>query len=312
MNLRNLKAAYLRGQIGKPEYINQMHELHKILFDYSSFLKETDIEKIEILDDSVVMTSRVGQVKIYCDEYDKRLVPLEILNFGSYEKNDFEIISRLLKKLASQSKLPINFFDIGANVGWYTLSLFKIFSNKVRFLAFEPIPVTFEKLKANIDLNKASVSLYNFGFSVQEQDLTFYYYPEGSVNASAANLSESEHVQEILCRVRKLDDFVSEECLTLDFIKCDVEGAELFVFQGGIDSIKKHKPVIFTEMLRKWSAKFNYNPNDIINLLLDLGYRCFVSKADRLVEFSRMDDNTVETNFFFLHSSKHADIVSDP
>jgi hypothetical protein len=62
-------------------------------------------------------------------------------------------------------------------------------------------------------------------------------------------------------------------------------------------------------MLRKWSAKFNYNPNDIIDLLFGLGYRCFTAKADQLVEFFRMDDNTIETNFFFLHSGNHSALI---
>lgn len=53
-------------------------------------------------------------------------------------------------------------------------------------------------------------------------------------------------------------------------------------------------------MLRKWSAKFNYHPNDIIQLLAGIGYRCFTAQNDKLVPFSRMDENTTETNFFFL------------
>ena len=97
--------------------------------------------------------------------------------------------------------------------------------------------------------------------------------------------------------------------MSVDFIKCDVEGAELFVYQGGIESIQKNQPIIFTEMLRKWSAKFNYNPNEIIDLLFGLGYRCFIAKADQLVEFFRMDDNTIETNFFFLHSDNHSALI---
>ncbi len=114
-----------------------------------------------------------------------------------------------------------------------------------------------------------------------------------------------ETIQKISCRVKKLDDFVSANNLKVDFIKCDVEGAELFVFQGGIKTIEVNKPIIFTEMLRKWSMHFNYHPNDIIKLLNDLGYRCFTAKGEYLVEFFKMDENTVETNFFFLHSIKH-------
>ena len=135
--------------------------------------------------------------------------------------------------------------------------------------------------------------------------MEFYYYPEGSGNASLANLSENKGVKKITCQVKKLDDFINASSLGVDFIKCDVEGAELFVFQGGIETIKNQKPMVFTELLRKWSAKFNYHPNEVIKLFKDTGYRCFTTKNGRLIEFFKMDDLTIETNFFFLHSEKH-------
>ncbi|WP_342228107.1 FkbM family methyltransferase [Rickettsiella endosymbiont of Rhagonycha lignosa] len=61
--------------------------------------------------------------------------------------------------------------------------------------------------------------------------------------------------------------FSEQKMTKLDFIKCDVEGAELTIYTGGINVIREHKAIIFTEMLRKWSVKFNYHPNDIIALL---------------------------------------------
>ena len=45
-----------------------------------------------------------------------------------------------------------------------------------------------------------------------------------------------------------LDEFVKGKKTKVDFIKCDVEGAELLVFTGGIKSIEKYKPIIFAEM----------------------------------------------------------------
>lgn len=55
-------------------------------------------------------------------------------------------------------------------------------------------------------------------------------------------------------------------------------------------------------MLRKWSAKFGYHPNDIIDLFASVGYKCFVIKEDKLRKFARVDEETVGTNYFFLHS----------
>lgn len=174
-------------------------------------------------------------------------------------------------------------------------------------MAFEPIPSTFDQLKENVKINNLNnIKIYNFGFSNREAELTFYLEPEASVSASAANISNKSDVEKVLCLVKKLDDFVNNYGIKPDFIKCDVEGAELHVYQGGIETINRYKPIIFTEMLRKWSAKFNYHPNQIIDLLSDIGYKCFVVKDKYLSEIYKINDDTLETNFFFLHMNKHA------
>lgn len=304
MTLRELKSNFKKGGIAKADYINSMHELHKTLFEYADFIKGTDIKLIEISDDSVIMTTRMNDIKMICDKDDKRIAPIEILNFDYYEEEDFEMIMRLIDDGSTV-------FDIGGNIGWYSINIAKS-KKDVKVLTFEPIPKTFNYLIRNLAINNiANVQPFNFGFSNKEQELTFYYYPEGSGNASSANLSEGADVEKIVCQVKKLDDFVESSDLTIDFIKCDVEGAELFVFQGGVESIRKDKPVIFAELLRKWAGKFNYHPNEVIDFLKDMGYRCFIVKDNRLVEFFTVDEQTIETNFFFLHAEKHKEKIKN-
>jgi hypothetical protein len=111
--------------------------------------------------------------------------------------------------------------------------------------------------------------------------------------------------QKVACKIERLDSFVARTGTRIDFIKCDVEGAELLVLTGGSETLKKFKPMVFAEMLRKWAAKFNYHPNQIIEFMAGLGYRCFVGREGKLVEFKVMDENTIETNFFFLHGVAH-------
>ena len=50
---------------------------------------------------------------------------------------------------------------------------------------------------------------------------------------------------------------------------------KLFLPLKELETFKKFKPIIFTEMLRKWAAKFGYHPNDIINYFSNFGYNCF-------------------------------------
>jgi len=203
------------------------------------------------------------------------------------------------------------FFDIGANIGWYSINIAKNFNN-VKIFAFEPIPSTFAYLKKNVELNKIqNTILFNFGFSDIEDNLIFYYYPEGSVNASLMNLSKREDVKEIYCEVKTIDNFIQEEKLKIDFIKCDVEGAELFVFKGGLKTIGRDNPIIFTELLRKWSSKFKYHPNDVVKMLKNIGYKCFVIDDENLIEIPEINEDTIETNFLFLHQKNHSNHIND-
>jgi len=302
MKLADIKRAFLAGQISKPEYIDQMHTVHAGLFDYAEFIQGTDISKIEITDGLVVMTSREDGLKIICDKDDKRIAPIETLNFENYEESD----SRMIHQLITDGNV---IFDVGANVGWYAVSIAKKYP-KSQIIAFEPIPKTFGYLTKNIALNNSqNVFTNQLGLSDKAGELIFYYYATGAVNASSANLTGDKSVQEIRCPVTTIDDFCAAKDLRVDFIKCDVEGAELFVFKGGVKTIEHWKPVVFAEMLRKWSAKFNYHPNEIIKLFSDLGYRCFTAHGNKLHEFLSMDEETKETNFFFLHPTQHAALI---
>jgi FkbM family methyltransferase len=302
MRLSELKSNYYNGKIDKQRYIKEMHQIHQILFEFAEFIQGTDIKTITLSDDTVIMTSRSTGIQMVCDPIDERIAPIEILNFNHYEKRDFEIVLQFLED-------GMTILDIGANIGWYAINLGKKYPH-AKIYAFEPIPKTYTYLTKNISLNEISnVVLLNFGFSNKEGIVEFYYYPEGSGNASLENVSGSNHAEKIICHVRKLDAFIIEKNLHPDFIKCDVEGAELLVLQGGITAIERDRPIIFTELLRKWSAKFNYHPDELINLLKNLGYRCFSAKEGKLIEFFTVTDTTLENSFFFLHAIKHGYLI---
>lgn len=296
--------------ITKSEYIESMYNIHCQLFEYSRFIENTDIDKIEIQDSRVVFTCRSTGIRFTCPFPDKRVAPIEVLNFGFYERKDSDMIFKLVKP-------GFNIFDVGANVGWYSLNIAKRFPSSHVF-AFEPIPSTFSLLKNNCKLNSLdNLSVYEFGFSNQKSQIQFYLDTSHSVSASSKNLYDKKGLNIKYCQVQKLDDFVDQNNVSkLHFLKVDVEGAELFVFHGGIGTIEKDRPIIFAEMLRKWSAKFGYHPNDIIQLLSDIGYHCFYVNEDSklLMRLISMNEQTIETNYFFLHSQDHVseiELLSD-
>lgn len=303
--IEKLVSAYKEKKIEKYNYIDKMQSFNKTLFHLSKRLKTTDVHKIEIQDDLLLFTTRKDHIKLAFNGLDRRGVPFDILNFGFYEKEDEEVLFYLLKKNAV-------ILDIGANIGWYSL----LFSKRLpqsKIYAFEPIQDTYKNLVTNINLNKSdNIFPFNMGLSEKRSFLTYYYFPEGSVLASEKNLINCPKAKQVTCQVDALDTFISTQRLDqLDFIKCDVEGAELSVIKGGLNTIKNFLPILFIELFERWTLQFNYHPNDVIYLLKTIGYKCFLANKDRL-DICPIYKETEEErlNFFFLHSLKHRDLIN--
>ena len=299
-----VKEDFKGGKLSKPQFIDAMSKQHELLFDYVSLLQTVDISSIEITPDAVVFTTKKDGIKFNCRQADKRAAPFEILNFGEYESEDADLLYQLISN-------GNTIFDIGANIGWYSLVFSKKFPESI-IHSFEPLPSTYRSLTANLALNKVErVTSNNFGFSNEAKTLKFYSSASTSVSSSSQNITEDENAIETICEVITLDSYVAEKNLAIDIIKCDVEGAELFVYQGGMQTLEKYKPMVFTEMLRKWSAKFGYHPNDIISLFARYGYQCFYNNGNnRLALINEINETTSKTNFFFLHPVKHAAILN--
>jgi FkbM family methyltransferase len=300
------KKHYNNKILKKNEFIEQMHtKYHSLLFAYCQELYQTDISQIEISDQKLIMTIRQSGIKFVCDPYDQRTMPIEILNFGSYEKDEMNCIFELLNKITNNP----NILDIGANCGYYSMH-FALKYPLGKVYAFEPVPYTYELLEKNIFLNNfKNILTFNFGFSNKKQKEVVYFYEKGGGNSSLQNLSDREDVKKVICNFETLDSFFKERIETIDFIKCDVEGAELLVIEGGIELIKKEKPILFIELLRKWAQKFNYHPNKVLNVLIEVGYLPYSFSPSGLKLISQIDESTMETNFIFLHKIKHQDLI---
>lgn len=289
-----IKKYKMGGGVSKAEYISGMYQFHGILLSYSKLIKDTDIEKIEISADGTFVLLKNG-IKLFVREKDERTVPIEIINFGSYEKEEWKQVLTFLN-----TKNPETIFDIGGNIGYISLLLKKAYPN-AEIHTFEPIHSTFDVLKKNCELNDCELKINECGLSDKSGYFTYYFYPEDSGNSSMRNLSNRESVEEIKAEVKTLDSYVEENGVeNIDFMKIDVEGAEFSVLKGGAETLKKYHPIMFVELLRKWSAPFGYKPQDVIDYLKDFGYNCYVFSSNTLKEIDVIDENTVETNFLFM------------
>lgn len=305
MNIFETRELYGEGKMLKQDFVDIMHKHHSVLNDYAGYIKNTEIKRILIENGEVFMTTD-EDIVLRCNFVDKGAVPLVNLSFGGYEREELLCVAGLIGN-------GDVVFDIGANYGWYSLNIAKRYPD-AQIYAFEPIPYSFDMLSGNIELNNIkNVRIFNIGIGKENTVSEFNYNKDASGATSTVNLLDRENAEKITCDIRTLDSFVSEKNIDrVDFIKCDIEGAEFFALQGGKGVLERRRPKLFVEMLRKWSAKFGYHPNDIIGFMGGLGYLCFEINGGGLRRFDVMTDETVSTNFVFLHSEKHASIINAP
>lgn len=251
----------------------------------------------------MIAEMRSTGVQFVCRENDERSMPLDILNFNSYEKEQMELVDKILYALPSK-----NILDIGANMGFTSCTWAKKYKD-ARIYAFEPIQSTFELLKENIELNNIdNVICFNWGLSNKNKLVDFYFYPWCTANTSLQNLQHRDDCLKNRAEVWRLDDIKELSGIPIDFIKCDVEGNELFVIQGGEAFISRWLPVISIEILRKFSKEFSYNANDVVNALTKFGYLLYCVRNGKLEPLKCIEESTEESNFIFLHKEKHKKI----
>jgi FkbM family methyltransferase len=151
---------------------------------------------------------------------------------SSGELHAQKYVSRLLQG----KKAPV-IFDVGANVGKWTLSAAKIFSADAQIHCFEPSVATCRILTANLAATKRRVEIHNVGVGATDGELTLYR-PEQSSVASLYHRSEyasmgAASVASEKVIIKQLDKVCLESGVRyIDYLKLDIEGHELAALKG--------------------------------------------------------------------------------
>lgn len=168
------------------------------------------------------------------------------------------------------------FIDIGANIGTWTLRASKLVKSTGKVLSFEPHPLFHKFLCENILLNKFN-NIHNYNVGLSENKSTLYF----SNNFDTMNhvlLSKANDCIEV--KVEKLDQY-TKEIQIIHLIKIDVEGYELFVFKGSIDTLKKTKKIFF-ESDSTMTARFGYTTSELIEFLQNLNFSVYKKSDEEL------------------------------
>lgn len=77
----------------------------------------------------------------------------------------------------------------------------------------------------------------------------------------------------VIVTVDRLDHFCACEAISrIDFVKIDVEGAELQVLEGGKEVIEACRPAMLIEIEARHTARYGHSPEDVAGWLLKRGY----------------------------------------
>jgi FkbM family methyltransferase len=299
VKLKTLKDLYGAGNLTKADFIRQALDVHRHLFDYANVTGSTDVHEISITPEGVSFVMGDERIRLFAPANEARVAPIEVMNFGRYEPDDTQVIDLL----SSDAR---NILDVGANIGWYSIRFAKR-QPKAYVHAFEPTPVSHAFLQKNIAVNGLGerVICYNYGLSENSGCFQFFISPTSGTNASLLNVAAAEDAHTVIGLTMTLDQWTANQQIKPDFIKCDVEGAELLVFRGGQETLRRDQPIVFAELLRKWSKPFGYHPNDMLCLFRGLGYLCYAVGSKGVHRIENVGEETLETNYAFVHTEAH-------
>lgn len=286
---------------------------HQLLWQYADKLSDTHniIELIEIRDKQLWMKLRNKNLYVPLFPGDPGTAPLAAFNNGSYEETDSRLIYASLQYLINTFSQDITIFDVGANVGWYSLNFAYDFPHSSVY-AFEPAPSAYNLLSEAITRNSLQSRISLSSTIILDTDGVSQFHVADYSGASGIiqNLTCCDYTT-IEEKTLTLDTFCSLHKVVPSFIKIDVEGAELHVLKGFISTLQRlaSKPIIFCELLRKWCKNQGYHPNDVIHLMNSLGYTCYHA-MDSLYSITNITEETLPTNFLFLHKTHDLSSIS--
>jgi FkbM family methyltransferase len=198
-----------------------------------------------------------------------------------------ELEMELLPSLVARDAVCV---DVGANYAYVTHRLATL-APEGKVYAYEPIPFAYQassRIVSHFALD--NVELFPLAVGNENKPVTFRI-PIDKAGPASVGLShiatrnndlpgreryyQFEREKLVDCQLVRLDDHLLPRLTKLDFVKVDVEGAELFCLQGMEAMLRKFEPVLYVEIYPFYSRGFGIADQQIVDFLKSHGYRFF-------------------------------------
>ncbi len=203
-------------------------------------------------------------------------------------------------------------FDVGANVGDWSLSLLEELGRKKFFnyklYAFEPVPATFDKLKENLEkYSQPEVSLNDIAMSSSTGFSEIFLVDElyGGTN-SLYNIPNATNRKVVSVRTDTVFNYCRENNIEhIHILKCDTEGHDIEVIRGALPMLEKGQISIFQfEYNYRWIYSRNFL-RDVFLLVDGLPYKVAKLQSNNLLVFEEWHyelDRFFEGNYALIHN----------
>jgi FkbM family methyltransferase len=207
--------------------------------------------------------------------------------------------------------------DIGANFGLYAYHMSRAVGPSGKVYSFEPIPFTartFRLVQRGLRF-RDNVELVNKGCGERAGRVSFTVpvLETGAISAGQVHMGRNDDrtgkeryatgkSKVVDCEVVTLDDFLPAPG-DVAFIKCDIEGADLFAMRGARRVLERSHPSVIIEITPWFLEGFGLSVSDVTGFFAELGYRLYRYEGKRLHEATAAD--VVEDNWVFIHPTRH-------
>lgn len=241
-----------------------------------------------------------------------RSLLLKVLGYQSYLSWVSDIYIRLIKGGMLKDKYPELFHlqklikpgytcvDIGANVGYYSVFLSKYAGASGRVYSIEPVPL-FAKvfLKNTYKHGLQNITLYQTALGAENKKITMGtptingVFRHGLTKVLSDDNKDADNMQTYETDMRIPDELFAP-IEKIDFIKCDVEGYEIYLFPHLINTLKKHFPIIQIEISGE------ENRQKMFDILTPLGYQIYKLQNENLVQIPVAEAMVYEGGDFYF------------
>ncbi|WP_414751966.1 FkbM family methyltransferase [Anabaena sp. CCY 9910] len=294
------ESGYSKNGIRKIKQENNIDYFDVVLIDGSEFTGTAELEEVYgakyiLLDDVTTFKNYKNHQKLLTDKN------YELVINNNLVRNGYSIFRRIEnietyffvhemaeQKLVSRLVKPgMIAFDVGANIGDYSVLFSKLVGSSGRVYSFEPTPNTFNKLQARLlNLNFSNVSPFQKAIFSHNTQIEFNEFPDEFSAWNSIGVPQmldpqcSEKYVPIvnteLVEAITIDSFCKYNNIDkIDYLKIDVEGAESDVLQGTVELLKLKKiGFIQFEISQKMLEGLNRNAKSTFDILTSNGYEC--------------------------------------